>query len=51
MGATSGVSKDLPSATERWKNRLMRAVFLTLAVVMIVAGAAWVVARPGRPLR
>ena len=42
MGATSGGAEDLPSATERWKNRLIRAVFLALAVVMIVAGAAWV---------
>jgi hypothetical protein len=41
MGATAGGSKDLPSATERRKTRLIKAVFLAVAAVSIVGGAAW----------
>ena len=44
MGATSGGAKNLPSATEPWKTRLIRAVFGAVAVVVIVAGAAWLAA-------
>ena len=40
MGATSGGSKDLPSATKRWQIWLIKAGLLGVAAVMIVFGAA-----------
>jgi hypothetical protein len=40
MGATSGGPKDLPSATKRGQTRLIKAVFLAVAVVMVGVGAA-----------
>ncbi len=40
MGVTSGGSADLPSVTKREQPRLIKAVFLAVAVVMIVGGAA-----------
>jgi hypothetical protein len=40
MGATAGGSNDVPSATKPRQTRLINAVFLAVATVMIVAGAA-----------